>query len=130
MPDEHPFDAAWCRSRAACRRRDRHRLHTVAQELAARLQSSGGGEGEQEGQAQPQQQDPWEQASVPAKVARPISEGVFQHEVPADRIPLLTNAMHWGYATGWGAVDGLAQGSIHAPTLDSFKPPELPADSN
>ena len=84
-------------------------LGTVAmtgwQELAARLQSSGG----QDGQEQPS--DPWESAPVPAQVARKIGEGLFGLEVPAERIPLLTNVMHWSYGTGWGAIYGLASGS-------------------
>ncbi len=50
-------------------------------------------------------------------MAKRISEGVFQQEVSPDRISLLTHGMHWSYGTGWGAVYGLAQGTIHAPTL-------------
>jgi hypothetical protein len=92
-------------------------LMTVAQELSAKLHSSGdggqqGGDGEQHGE-----QDPWDQASAPAKVAKRVSEGVFGHEVPAERIPLLTHGMHWGYGTGWGGVYGLAQGSLPPSTL-------------
>jgi hypothetical protein len=83
---------------------------TAAQELAAKLQSSGdGGQQDEESQGP---QDPWEQASMPARVARRISEGVFHHEVPPERIPLLTNALHWAYGTGWGAVYGLIQGTF------------------
>ena len=55
-------------------------------------------------------QDPWEEASAPAKVGRRIIEGVFQREVSPERIPLLTNVMHWAYGTGWGAAYGLVQG--------------------
>jgi uncharacterized membrane protein YagU involved in acid resistance len=55
--------------------------------------------------------DPWEQASVPAKVAKRVGEGVFKRDVSPDLIPLLTNAMHWGYGTGWGSVYGLVAGS-------------------
>ncbi len=50
-------------------------------------------------------------------MAKRISEGVFQHEVSPDRISLLTHGMQRSYGTGWGAVYGLAQGAIHAPTL-------------
>ncbi len=80
------------------------------QELSARLQASGGeaegadGEGEEP-------EDPWEQASAPAKVARRMIEGVFQREVPAEWIPILTHGTHWGYGTGWGVVYGLLQGT-------------------
>jgi hypothetical protein len=89
---------------------------TIAQELTAKLQGSGD-DGEQQGPEQSQPQDPWQQASAPAKVANRISEGVFQHEVSPDRISLLTHGMHWSYGTGWGAVYGLAQGTMHARTL-------------
>ncbi len=94
-------------------------LMTIAQELSAKLQSSGDDEEQGENSTQQDQgeQDPWEQASAPAKVAKRISEGVFEQDVPAERIPLITQGMHWGYGTGWGAVYGLAQGSLHAPTL-------------
>lgn len=87
---------------------------TLAQTLPAKLQSSGG-EGQDDAAEQPR--DPWAQASAPAKVARRVTEGVFHQEVPPERIPLLTHGMHWTYGTAWGAVYGLAQGSLHAPTL-------------
>jgi len=83
---------------------------TAAQELAARLQSSGGGE-DGSGDDRPPR-DPWEQASTPAKVARRISEGVFEHPVPPERIPLLTHAMHWAYGTGWGGAYGAVAPSL------------------
>ena len=90
---------------------------TAVQELATRLQSSGGGDEQQDDAQQQAPQDPWEQASVPAKVARRISEGVFHRDIPAERIPVLTHATHWAYGTMWGAVYGVAQSSLHAPTL-------------
>ena len=85
---------------------------TVWQELSTRLQSQG--EAGDSGSRRPPE-DPWEQASAPAKVAKRVSEGVFQHEVSAERIPLLTNAMHWGYGSSWGIVYGLAAGSTRRP---------------
>ena len=89
---------------------------TVAQTLPARLQSPDGSQDEET--VPPQgQQDPWEQASVPAKVAKRISEGIFHHAVPPSRIPLLTHAMHWGYGTAWGAVYGLLHASRPAAPL-------------
>lgn len=93
---------------------------TLAQTLPAKLQSSGGdsdGQDQQDGAQQPSAQEQWQQASAPAKVARRISEGVFDQPVAPKRIPLLTHGMHWGYGTGWGAVYGLTQGSVHAPPL-------------
>jgi uncharacterized membrane protein YagU involved in acid resistance len=74
-------------------------LMTAAQVLPSKLQSGG----EEEGDPQPS----WDEALVPALVARRIGEGVFKTDVPEDRIPLLTNVMHWGYGTGWGVVYGL-----------------------
>ncbi len=85
---------------------------TIAQELSARLQASeDAAEESQGGEAPP---DPWEQASMPAQVARRISEGVFQRDVAPERIPLLTHVVHWGYGTGWGAVYGLVRESRSA----------------
>ena len=93
---------------------------TAAQELSSRLQASGGnGDQQQDDEQREQPNDPWEQASAPAKVARRILEGVFQREVPPDAIPALTHATHWGYGTGWGAVYGLVQGSRPRPALRS-----------
>ena len=81
---------------------------TAVQTLSAKLQ---GGRSEEE-EAPPAPADPWEQASAPAKLGRRISEGVLERPVPAERIGLLTNVMHWGYGTGWGAVYGLVQGTV------------------
>jgi hypothetical protein len=81
---------------------------TAWQTLATRLQGSGNQSG---GERSEEPKDPWEDASAPAKVAKRIGEGVFHKDVPADLIPLLTNVMHWGYGTGWGAVHGLIAGS-------------------
>ncbi len=85
---------------------------TVAQELSARLRSSGEGGG---GGAQEESSDPWEQASAPAKVAKRVGEGVFQRQVSSDLIPVLTHATHWGYGTGWGTVYGILAGSADRP---------------
>lgn len=79
------------------------------QMLSAKLQSSG----EEPTQAEPEPPaDPWEQASAPAKVAKRVGEGVFMRDVSTDLIPLLTNVMHWGYGTGWGAVYGLVADTL------------------
>jgi len=82
-------------------------MMTAWQTFAAKLRSAGNGASEPR---QPSE-DPWEAASAPAKVAKRISEGVFHTPVSPERIPLLTNAMHWGYGTGWGTVYGLVAGS-------------------
>ena len=90
---------------------------TLAQTLPAKLQSSDGGSQDEHSDQQHDEQDPWEQASAPAKVAKRISEGVFDHEVSPERIPLLMHAMHWGYGTAWGAVYGIAQARAPAAPL-------------
>jgi hypothetical protein len=43
----------------------------------------------------------WDEAPAPAQVAR-IGLGLVGIDSPAEQIPLLTNAMHWLYGTGWG----------------------------
>jgi hypothetical protein len=77
---------------------------TAWQTLAGRLQ--GGDAGDSAG-SPPDPGDPWEDAPVPAKVARRAIRGVSGADVSADRIPLLTQVMHWGYGTGWGAPYGV-----------------------
>lgn len=55
-------------------------------------------------------------SDTPAQVAKRIIEGVFEQQVPEERMELLNNAMHVVYGTSWGAVYGVVQSSIHAPT--------------
>ncbi len=86
---------------------------TAHQELVLKLQGSDSSDGA----SGDEPQDPWENASAPAKVAKRVIEGVFQKQVPPDKIGLLTNAMHWGYGTLWGAAYGLLQGTVHAKPL-------------
>jgi hypothetical protein len=85
---------------------------TAWQEFAGKLQAS---TQESDPEPDPRPLDPWEKASAPAQVAKRIGEGVFQEKVSPDLIPLLTNVMHWGYGTGWGAVYGLVAGSARKP---------------
>ena len=92
---------------------------TTWQELSMKLQGSGpegGGGGQDESDTQ-QRQDPWEQASAPAKAGRKILEGVFDVKIPPERIGLLTDAMHWGYGISWGALYGLIQETVGGPRL-------------
>jgi uncharacterized membrane protein YagU involved in acid resistance len=58
--------------------------------------------------------DPWEKAPAPAQVARRMLEALFRIEVPAERIPLFTNAVHWGYGTALGASYGLVESSVRS----------------
>lgn len=92
---------------------------TAWQEISIKLVSSDQDAGNGTLAESPGQQptDLWERASAPAKVARRVLEGVFNQEVAPERIGLLTNAMHWGYGTGWGAVYGLIQGTSPGPAL-------------
>ena len=80
---------------------------TAAQMLWANSQPAPEPSGQADG-------DPWAGASMPALVARKIGEGLFDTQVSAERIPVLTNAMHWGYGTSWGVVFGLAAPSVPA----------------
>ncbi len=81
---------------------------TAWQKLSARLQQSS----PEDPDADSQGSDPWESAPAPAQVAKRLIEGLFQREVGADKIPMLTHVTHWGYGTVWGAVYGLVHGSI------------------
>lgn len=77
---------------------------TASQEISSRLQASGD---ESDGGRAQKPDDPWEEASTPAKLARRVIEGVFRRDVPPEWIPALTHGMHWSYGTGWGAVYGM-----------------------
>jgi hypothetical protein len=97
-------------------------LGTVAmtgwQLLAAKLQSAG-----QESESSTTESainkpvDPWQEASVPAQLAKRIIEGVFECPVPPSRIGLLTEVMHWGYGTAWGGAYGLLAGTAGRSTV-------------
>lgn len=74
-------------------------LMTAWQTLAPTLQGS------EETPPQPDHPvDAWEQAPAPAQLAKRIGEGVLRRDVSPELIPLLSNAMHWGYGTGWGVA--------------------------
>jgi hypothetical protein len=82
---------------------------TAWQELASKLRGSGdeAGEGSAEGP-----KDPWEDAPAPAKVAKRVAEGVFGKRIPPEDVGLVSEAMHWGYGTGWGALYGVLAGTV------------------
>ena len=52
--------------------------------------------------------DPWSHAPAPAQLARRVMQDITGREIPPDRIPAYTNAMHWGYGVAMGPVYGLA----------------------
>lgn len=60
-------------------------------------------------------EDPWQDAPAPAQVAKRLIEGVFQREVPPERIELLSHVTHWTYGAFWGGVYGLVRGTFEAP---------------
>lgn len=52
-------------------------------------------------------EDPWKRAPAPAQVGRRVVQLTTGRDVPPERIPLFTNAVHWAFGTGMGAVYGL-----------------------
>ncbi len=58
----------------------------------------------------------WKNAPAPAQVARKVLRlGGF--DPPPTWIPFLTNALHWGYGTAWGALYTLARGNRASGTI-------------
>jgi hypothetical protein len=57
-----------------------------------------------------------EASTVPAEVGKRVIRGVFHRRFDEDQAPLLNNAMHWAYGTGWGAAYALTDG-IHLPVI-------------
>jgi hypothetical protein len=79
---------------------------TAWQELAAALKRHGPMNVEERHAEDP---DPWKKAPAPAQVAKRAIEAVSGIEVPASRIGLFTNAVHWGYGTTMGVAYALGQ---------------------
>lgn len=75
----------------------------AARRRRAAAQAAAGGNGSEP------QQDPWAKAPAPAQLARLVIRGATGRDVPPDRIPLFTNAVHWGYGTSMGVTYGLVQ---------------------
>ncbi len=53
--------------------------------------------------------DPWAHAPAPAQVGRRFVQLALKRDVPPERIPFFTNAVHWGFGTGMGTLYGLSQ---------------------
>jgi hypothetical protein len=53
--------------------------------------------------------DPWSHAPAPAQLAKRVMQEITGREIPPDRIPMYTNAMHWGYGISLGPAYGLAR---------------------
>ena len=63
--------------------------------------------------------DPWEKAPAPARVGRLFVNIALKRDVPPARIPLFTNAVHWLFGTGMGAMYGLLHGTLRRkPAVD------------
>ena len=70
--------------------------------------------------------DPWARAPAPAQVGRRLVQTVLRRDVPPERIPLFTNAVHWGFGTMMGALFGLgvwAQSYATLVPMGLYKPP-------
>jgi hypothetical protein len=57
----------------------------------------------------------WADAPAPAQVAERIADGVFEHPLPLEQAPAITNVMHWSYGTAWGVGFGVVQASLGLP---------------
>jgi hypothetical protein len=56
--------------------------------------------------------DPWSKAPAPAQLAKRVIESVSGRELSRRRVPLLTNAVHWGYGTALGGLYAVVQGAL------------------
>ena len=78
---------------------------TAWQETAARLRRSMRPKHMEEG-------DPWKHAPAPAQVGRRVVQVATGRDVPPERIPLFTNAVHWAFGTTMGGIYGLARSRV------------------
>jgi hypothetical protein len=67
----------------------------------------------------------WEDAPAPAQVGKRLVEGLFEVELPPQRVPLVNNLTHWGFGILSGAGYGLIAGSLphHASATGSGSAP-------
>ncbi|MEU6198295.1 hypothetical protein [Streptomyces sp. NPDC047061] len=78
-----------------------------------RYRRAGGTEGPKDWEFAPVED--WEAAPDPGKVAKRLLEGFTQREVPDRWAWLVSTAMHWSYGSVWGALYGIAAGSVRRP---------------
>ncbi|MER6080369.1 hypothetical protein [Streptomyces sp. NPDC001833] len=57
----------------------------------------------------------WDEAPDPGKVAKRVLEGFTQREIPDRWAWLTSTVMHWSYGSVWGALYGIAAGSVRRP---------------
>jgi hypothetical protein len=80
-------------------------MTTLQEVMAARRRRARAGMGGNGSQPD----DPWASAPAPAQLARMVIMRATGRDVPAERIPLFTNTVHWGYGTSMGVLYGLVQ---------------------
>ncbi len=98
-------------------RRDHRLVPTVARGLVAGAVGTlamdlvwysrfrrGGGEGRFADWEITREVPSWDAAPAPAQMGRKLLELALRREVPLERAPALSNAMHWGYGTAWTAL--------------------------
>ena len=56
--------------------------------------------------------DNWANAPAPAQFGKRVFEGLFRRDLPPKYARLVSNFTHWATGVGWGAVFGLASGSV------------------
>ncbi|HEY7196391.1 MAG TPA: DUF1440 domain-containing protein [Gaiellaceae bacterium] len=81
---------------------------TAYQGITSRVIGNGGG-------SRPPRR--WADAPAPAQVAKRVLEGLFDRRTTLKEVPVITQAMHWGYGIGWGAVYGLVHESFDSRPL-------------
>jgi hypothetical protein len=59
----------------------------------------------------------WDEAPAPAHVGKRLVEGLFDVKLPATRVPLVNNVMHWGYGILNAALYGIVAGSLPRPRI-------------
>jgi hypothetical protein len=57
----------------------------------------------------------WDEAPAPAQVGHRVAEGVFEHDIPLEEAPVVTNVVHWSYGIAWGAAFAVLQRSFRWP---------------
>jgi hypothetical protein len=59
----------------------------------------------------------WDQAPAPAQVGKRLVEGLFERELPTQRVGLVNNVTHWGYGMLAGLQYGIVAGSLRTPRV-------------
>lgn len=62
----------------------------------------------------------WDDAGAPAQVARRVTEGFLQRELPDEAAAMTNNAAHWATGLQWGGLYGLVAGSAARPPNPAY----------